>query len=237
MTQQQNAALNRTLPRRATLVSLTVLATMLTVASIAHSQTFTVLHNFTNGSDGGEPQVGLTMDRAGNFYGTTSTGGNTTGNCAIQHPFGCGTVFKLSRKGSGWILSTLYTFSGPDGANPHGRVIIGPDGTLYGTTPNGGEFGYGTVFNLRPPAAICKSAQCPWTETVLVSFGGFTDGRQPTFGDLVFDGDGNIYGTTPYGGQGNRGTVYELTGPTAAGPKTLFTASSPVLTAFDHTRA
>ena len=177
----------------------------------AQAQTFTVLHNFTNGQDGGEPWAGLSMDRDGNLYGTASTGGNTSGTCSYRNPHGCGTVFKLSRKGSGWVFTPIYTFSGPDGRNPQARVIIGPDGSLYGTTTYGGDFDEGTVFNLRPPAAACKSALCPWMETVLYSFQGFTDGVEPTFGDLVFDGVGNIYGTTPYGGQGDLGTVYELT--------------------------
>jgi uncharacterized repeat protein (TIGR03803 family) len=183
----------------------------------AQAQTFTVLHNFTNGADGGEPQAGLSMDRVGNLYGTASTGGNTSGVCSyLPNPIGCGTVFKLSRKGSGWVFTPIYTFSGPDGAHPKARVIIGPDGTLYGTTYGGGGsgcngYGCGTVFNLRPPATACKSALCPWTETVLYSFQGFTDGVQPTFGDLVFDGAGNLYGTTPHGGQGDHGTVYKLT--------------------------
>ena len=167
--------------------------------------------NLPMGRDGGEPQAGLSMDRAGNFYGTASTGGNTTGNCAIRNPHGCGTVFQLSRKGSGWLLTPIYTFSGPDGSNPQARVIVGPDGSLYGTTIYGGDANEGTVFNLRPPASACKSALCPWTETVLHSFQGFTDGAEPTFGDLVFDGAGNIYGTTPHGGQGDNGTVYKLT--------------------------
>jgi uncharacterized repeat protein (TIGR03803 family) len=177
----------------------------------AQAQTFTVLHNFTNGPDGGEPVAGLSMDRAGNLYGTASTGGNTSGACSFPNPPGCGTVFKLSRRGSGWVLTTIYTFSGPDGAHPHARVIIGPDGSLYGTTTDGGDANEGTVFNLRPPAVACKTALCPWTATVLHSFQGSTDGAQPTFGDLLFDGAGNLYGTTPHGGQGNNGTVYELT--------------------------
>jgi len=196
-----------------------VFALVAVLAQSARAQTFTVLHNFNNGPDGGEPQAGLSMDRAGNFYGTASTGGNTSGICSyLPNPIGCGTVFKLSRKGSGWVFTPIYTFSGPDGAHPQARVIIGPDGTLYGTTYGGGSnvdgcngYGCGTVFNLRPPAAACKSALCPWTETVLYSFQGFSDGVEPTFGDLVFDAAGNIYGTTPHGGQGDHGTVYQLT--------------------------
>lgn len=195
----------------ALLAGIVGLLMLLATAIAVHAQTFTVLHNFTNGQDGGEPWAGLSMDRAGNLYGTASTGGNTSGSCSYRNPHGCGTVFKLSRKGSGWVFTPIYTFSGPDGRNPQARVIIGPDGTLYGTTTYGGDSDEGTVFNLRPPAAACKSALCPWTETVLYSFQGFTDGVEPTFGDLVFDGAGNIYGTTPYGGQGSNGTVYKLT--------------------------
>jgi uncharacterized repeat protein (TIGR03803 family) len=133
------------------------------------------------------------------------------GNCSNRNPHGCGTVFKLSHKTSGWVLTPIYTFIGPDGANPQARVIIGPDGTLYGTTTYGGDYDEGTVFNLKPPSTVCKTVLCPWTETVLHSFQGNTDGKEPTFGDLLFDTAGNIYGTTPYGGQGNRGTVYKLT--------------------------
>ena len=190
-------------PAAAALATGIVFALVAVLAQSVQAQTFTVLHNFTNGADGGEPWAGLSMDRAGNFYGTASTGGNTSA-CTYPNPPGCGTVFKLSRKGSGWVFTTLYTFSGPDGARPMARVIIRPDGSLYGTTSSGGtgpcSYGSapacGTVFNLRPPAAACKSALCPWTETVLYSFQGFTDGVEPTFGDLVFDGAGNIYGTT-----------------------------------------
>ncbi|MGA2372883.1 MAG: choice-of-anchor tandem repeat GloVer-containing protein [Candidatus Korobacteraceae bacterium] len=193
------------------LLALAMLGVMTMLATAGQAQTFTVLHNFSNGPDGGQPAAGLSMDRAGNLYGTASTGGNSSGACAYPNPPGCGTVFKLSRKGSGWVLTTLYTFSGPDGRNPQTRVIIGPDGTLYGTTTYGGDLNEGTVFNLRPPATPCKSVLCPWTETVLHSFDGYGDGAEPTFGDPVFDAAGNIYGTTPYGGHGSNGTVYKLT--------------------------
>ena len=169
------------------------------------SQTFTVLHTFTGQGDGNQPAAGLTIDRAGNLYGTTSAAGA-----------GYGTVFKLSHVGSGWVLDAIYTFQGgSDGATPQARVVFGLDGTLYGTTSYGGT-GSGTVFNLRPPATSCRSARCPWTETVLYRFSGKSDGGVPGYGDLTFDSAGNIYGTTtqagmgciPYGGCG---VVFNLT--------------------------
>src|SRR5208283_855015 len=101
-----------------------VFALML-VASPAHAQKYKVLHNFTNGGDGGDPYAGLTIDRAGNFYGTAAVGGSA----------GWGTVYKMSHQGSGWVVIPLYGFkAGNDGANPLSPVTIGPDGSLYGQT-------------------------------------------------------------------------------------------------------
>ncbi len=194
-------------------VAATAIATLTIVAATqAQAQTFTVLHNFA-GSDGAYPSAGLSMDQAGNLYGTTGYGGNTGGACGSS---GCGTVFKLKHETSGWILYPLYKFTGPDGNSPQARVIIGPDGDLYGTTVYGGAANQGTVFKLSPPPTSCKAFLCPWTETVLYSFQGGSDGEQPQYGDLVFDQHGNIYGTTPYGGTGsgcyqNCGVIYELT--------------------------
>jgi uncharacterized repeat protein (TIGR03803 family) len=164
--------------RRLTLAYITVALTMGAIG--AKSQTFKVLHNFAV-RDGESPSAGLTMDRAGSLYGTTLYGG-ATGN---------GTVFKLSHSGSNWVLNTLYSFSGAeDGGYPQARVIFGPDGSLYGTTSAGGYQGYGTVFNLRPQPSACKTALCPWTETVLYRFQGGSDGGVPTYGDVTFDPGG-----------------------------------------------
>jgi uncharacterized repeat protein (TIGR03803 family) len=181
-----------------------LLASLSNAVPAANAQTYTVLHTFS-GTDGNQPYAGLTWDRAGNLYGTTSVGGA-----------GFGTVFELSHADSGWTLSNLYSFrGGSDGAQPEARVVFAPDGTLYGTTTVGG-LGYGTVFNLRPPAAIiCGSARCPWTETVLYRFTGGSAGAFPNFGDLTFDSAGNIYGTTTSGGRGctaygGCGVVFEL---------------------------
>ncbi len=178
---------------------------LFTVGQPMHAQTWTWLHSFT-GPDGSAPQAGVTMDAAGNLYGTTSEGG----------AHNQGTVFKLTRRGSSWTLTTLYSFSGPDGSAPYARVLLGPDGSLYGTTYYGGSAGYGTVYRLQPPAGFCRSVQCSWTETVLYSFQGGGGGEYPVYGDLAFDQEGNIYGTAAGGSgggncQGGCGVVYKLT--------------------------
>ena len=173
----------------------------------SQAQTFKVLHTFTGGADGTSPFAGLTLDKAGNLYGTTNGGGAGYA--------GYGTAYQLKHKGAGWTFNPLYSFKGSgnggDGANPQARVIFGPNGTLYGTTSAGGGGNWGTVFNLRPSASACKSALCPWTETVLYAFGAGFDEKDPGYGDLLFDQAGNIYGTTLAGGNPNGGVVYELT--------------------------
>ena len=183
------------------------------LSNIALAQTITVLHGFTAGEDGAYP-TGLTMDRAGNLYGTTWDGGIGRGEFGV--------VFRLAREGSGWVLTPLHEFLGEpsDGSNPSSRVIIGPDGSLYGTTVSGGQYGEGTVYRLRPQARACASFSCPWEETILYSFCSqlyCTDGKIPAPGALVFDQAGNLYGTTVFGGSAasptnpGDGTVFELT--------------------------
>jgi hypothetical protein len=124
------------------------------VTQSAQAQTFTVLHNFTGGQDGSQPVGALTVDRAGNLYGTASADG-----------VGYGTVFKLTHKNSAWTLGPLYSFiGGNDGAGPVAKLVLGTNGTLYGSTAAGGggacskiyEYsGCGMIFNLRPSAAAC----------------------------------------------------------------------------------
>lgn len=176
----------------------------------ALAQSFTVIHSFTGGQDGATPMAGLASDRAGNFYGTAAFGGEVGGQCGTG---GCGTVFRLANRNSGWILSPLYSFAGgSDGANPEANVVIGSDGTLYGSTYVGGGpcdgNGCGTIFSLRPPASACKAALCPWTEDVLHSFSG-KDGIGPV-GAVVLDQGGNVFGATSNGGLLNGGTVFKL---------------------------
>jgi len=184
------------------------LALALTMAiPLAQAQTYTVIHNFTGFQDGMLPYAGLTLDKAGNLYGTTFEGGRA----------GNGTVFKLRHFSSGWIFSPLYSFNGSnDGQAPQARVVFGPDGTLYGTTYRGGGngcegAGCGMVFNLKPTPTPPPTALTPWIETVLYRFRGGADGSLPGYGDLVFDEAGNLYGTTINGGSNDEGVVYELT--------------------------
>jgi uncharacterized repeat protein (TIGR03803 family) len=188
-----------------------VLVLILGITQPAPAQTYTVIHNFSGGGDGANPYAGLTMDAAGNLYGTTLNGGA-----------GYGGVFKLKRAGSGFTLNPIYSFTGGnDGAGPVARVVIGSNGTLYGTAHAGGQQncanfqfpGCGLVFNLRPQPRACNTALCPWTESVLYSFTGASDGANP-WGNVIFDQSGNLYGTTEFGGIpscGNGcGTVFKL---------------------------
>ena len=108
--------------------------------------------------------------------------------------------------------TVLYAFKGgSDGANPEAGLIADSNGNLYGTTAEGGASNVGTVFELMPPAV----AGGAWTETVLHTFTGGSDGGNPK-GSLIADSKGNLYGTTS-GGTSNGGTVFELTPPAIAG--------------------
>jgi uncharacterized repeat protein (TIGR03803 family) len=144
-------------------------------------------------TDGHLPQAGLSMDKAGNLYGTTFFGGT----------YGYGTAFELSPEvGGNWNLTTLQNFniSGNDGAYLYGGVILDSKGNLYGTTFRGGASDEGTVFELS------RAGFGTWKEKVLYSFS--NSGYQPHAG-VISDASGNIYGTTYGGGTGN-GTVFEV---------------------------
>ena len=209
--------------RRIVLTTALALAQTMLVPNAVNAQMFSVIHTFTDGTDGGIPIAGLTIDSAGNLYGTTLNGGMMEPACGGFGIVGCGVVFKLSQHNGSWVLSTLYQFrAGNDGAGPASRVIFGLDGRLYGTTEGGGNSGCsgnagcGTVFNLRPSITFCRSVTCSWTETVLYRFTGASDGANP-YSEVVFDGSGNLYGTTFGGGLVNCyippqgcGVVYEL---------------------------
>ncbi len=171
------------------------------VAAIAApaQTTFATLVNFdsTNGANPEFPMA-LVQGSDGNFYGTTELGGATTSY---------GTLFKLTPS-----LITIYSFCAQsgctDGAYPMGGLIQATNGSLYGTTQQGGANGaYGTVFKISSTGAL----------TTLYSFcaqTGCTDGSYPIAG-LVQGTDGNFYGTTMGGGANDAGTVFKLT-PTGA---------------------
>jgi hypothetical protein len=183
-----------------------------------------VLYSFQGGADEGSvPVGGVVFDKQGNLYGVTSDGG---GVYQLEPP---------ATKSGAWTESVLYVFRGNtsgDGATPEGGLVIDAAGNLYGTTAYGGtgncvllgtSVGCGTVYELSPPAQKGD----PWTETVLYSFPTPKQGYFPR-GDLVFDGSGNLYGATQFGGgKGTTcdpyykycGTIFELSPPQTKGGK------------------
>jgi len=179
------------------------------------------------GSNQRHPLSSLVMDGFGNLYGTSLSGSN---NCGIA---GCGGVFVVCAPGAGtgdpspcvpnatsYAYNEIYQFTGlPNGAQPHGGLVMDSAGNLYGTATLGGTnntsaepcgkiidtfliSGCGLVFKLSPSGSA-------WTETVLYTFLGYpTDGSYPS-STLILDSSGNLYGTTEVGPRGG-GTVFEL---------------------------
>lgn len=168
---------------------------LLVSASLAQSQAFNQLYNFQGGSDGGNPFANLVRDQAGNFYGTTYSGGNES-SCAYP---GCGVLFKVDSAGN---ETPLYTFAGPpaDGANPVAGIVMDASGAFFGTTAYGGANNYGTVFEVNAAGA----------GKILHSFSGGSDGAIPN-GGLIRDKAGNLYGTAYTGGAAGLGIVFKLT--------------------------
>jgi len=154
-------------------------------SSTVTGATFQVLHNMSGPPTDGElPEAGLIHDSKGNLYGTTTNGGVNTGVCA---PFGCGTVFKVDRTGKETVLHSFA--GGNDGLLPAASLVGDVAGNLYGSTYFGGNNFAGIIFKLDSAG----------TETVLYTFSGGADGKNPE-GPLVRDGGGNLYGTTLRGG-------------------------------------
>ena len=178
--------------------------------------TETVLYSFCpaqNCPDGAQPSSSLVFDSAGNLYGTAPQGGAYAGS-PVNTYAGMGVVFELTPQQDGtWAETVLHSFgSGTDGRAPMAGLVFDKAGNLYGTTYQGGTgpqciVGCGTVFELSPGSN-------GWTEKVLYNFCsqiGCPDGDLPTSGVIV-DADGNLYGTTPYGGNTliGEGIVFEL---------------------------
>jgi uncharacterized repeat protein (TIGR03803 family) len=145
--------------------------------------------------DGAYPQGRLVFDSLGNLFGTTLSGG----------VYNCGTVFELTPTSSGWKESVLYSFGEDNFLDPAGGLIADQAGNLYGAVSAGGGNDYdactgngklpgcGAIFELSP------NGNGTWTQTYIHVFQGTPDGATPK-SNLVFDADGNLYGTTEYGG-------------------------------------
>jgi uncharacterized repeat protein (TIGR03803 family) len=152
-----------------------------------------VLHRFSGGSDGSNPEGAVTFDKAGNLYGTTLSGGNGGG---------AGTVYEL-KPSAGWAETVLYNFNFGSLNSPYDGLIWDSDGNLYGTVAaaNGDEGG--AVFEL-------SRTNSGWVATSLWPFQ--TDGDNGFYprGSLIWDNAGNLYGTTNAGGISRGGTAFEL---------------------------
>src|SRR5262249_16050380 len=136
---------------------------------------YSVIHTFT-GPDGAQPEAGVTL-RGGILYGTTRSGGSG------------GNVYMMTRFEDNWVLSSLVFFKDLAGKEPLSRPVFGPSGHLYGTTFES------SVFKLTPPISICRTANCFWKYDVTSNAYGL---QNPGYGDLVFDSQGNFYGTVEF---------------------------------------
>jgi hypothetical protein len=159
--------------------------------------THTVLYNFAGGDDGAGPG-NLEWGLDGALYGTTG-----------------GTIFSFSFSAGAWTKTILHSFpsSKNDGKGANYDIIIDSKGNIFGTTYEGGNGFYGTVFELSPPTQKGGA----WVETILYNFTGSSDGGYP-IGGLTFGNDSVIYGTASYSGVPNRsGAAFSLTPPADAG--------------------
>ena len=203
------------------LASLAIALTIVMGGPLLQAQTFQVIHAFTGGADGGSAIGGLTIDAAGNLYGTTA---GYEPPCGAQ----CGNVFKMKTR---WA-----ELGGNLALQVHGRHVTAPlpkppwcsvpmvlctvQPFLADLPVASNQNGCGTVFRLTPQPHNCAAASCPWTESVLYRFaGGSNDGAFP-YAKVAFDQAGNLYGTTSEGGvytancyYGHNwcGTIFELT--------------------------
>jgi len=151
---------------------------------------YSILYNFgATKTDGINPEAGLTVDPKGNLYGTNISGGK----------YGIGTVFRVSPSGTENILHSFQN-NHIDGYNCYASLIRDSQGNLYGVTYQGGANGSGVLFKISPKGV----------ETVLHAFGSGSDGINPQ-GSLLLDSQGNLYGTTYFGGSGGNGAVFEVT--------------------------
>jgi uncharacterized repeat protein (TIGR01451 family) len=164
-----------------------------TIFRITTNGVLTTLVSFAD-TNGALPEDGLTLGNDGNFYGTTANGGSKD----------LGTVFKMTPDG---VLTTIFSFDDTNEVAPLGGLVQGRDGDFYGTTGFGGtNLGRGTIFKITTNGVL---------ETLFTFH--FTDGGKPS-GKLIFGNDGNLYGTTGFGGSTTNdpagsglGTVFQIT--------------------------
>jgi uncharacterized repeat protein (TIGR03803 family) len=201
---QARICISRARPRTASRMPYFALALVLTFVVLQRSEasSFRVVYSFKGQPDGYAPQGTLVKDGAGNLYGTTTWGGSV--DCTVSgQEVGCGTIFKVDKKGNETVL---YDFGqqGGDGVMPVAGLVRDVAGNLYGTTTEGGVgdcggYGCGTVFKLDTTGH----------ETVLHSFAGGSDGGNPE--GVILDAYSNLYGTTAVGGSScDCGTVFKL---------------------------
>jgi uncharacterized repeat protein (TIGR03803 family) len=158
-------------------------------------QTENVLHNFSAGSDGFGPGGGVVFDPTGNIYGMTPDGGSHSQ----------GTIYELWRGGGRWHEKVIHAFTGraDGGVGSLGLLLRDAAGNMYGVAEIGGTHGAGTVFKLR------ATSKKRWKLTTLYAFKGQPDSGSP-YGGLVADANGDLFGTTYYGGADGQGSVFEL---------------------------
>ena len=155
---------------------------------------FTVLHNFDGDLNTG-PQGMIIFGQDGALYGTQFGGGTHNQGVIWRMPLG-------------GPYQVIYNFvgtntGGSDGANPEGRLALGADGTIYGTTTHGGDpAGDGTAWSI-------KLVNSTWVYTQLYKFNGTTATSLPHSG-LVLAADGALYGTAAGGGTYGGGAFYKL---------------------------
>ena len=211
------------------LFAIALLAIGFLLASVkATAQTYTDLHDFDCSTDGCSPEFPgiMAQGRDGNLYGTLSWVG----------AFGAGTVVMVTPSGT---VTTLYSFSGPDGNGPWGGLTLGSDGNFYGTTLTGGDYGYGTIFKVTPAGTLtklhsfdsqdCESPYSPPVQGKSGAFYGVTSSAcaysitssgtfkklstaipYGSYGPLLLASDGNFYGTSWVGGAYQGGSVYRM---------------------------
>lgn len=172
-----------------------------TVFKMTPAGAITTLHSFAGyPADGAYPTASLVQFANGTFFGTTERGGSSQACQTFGGVYGCGTVFKITPRGT---LTMLHSFDTTDGAIPDGGLVQAATGGLYGTTSDIATSTFGTIFKITPTGTL----------TTVYSFcsqTGCADGAYPASG-LIKANDGNLYGTTGQAGTGNGGTVFKFT--------------------------